>query len=73
MGKKQQIDGSKIKKEIKRNSELSAGDAILKKALNFFFFFFKLGFMAYGGPAMLGFIKKEVVYKRNLITEDDYN
>ena len=29
--------------------------------------------MAYGGPAMLGFIKKEVVFKNKLITEDDFN
>lgn len=46
---------------------------ILKKIFNFFFFFFKIGFMAYGGPAMLGFIKKEIVFKRRLITEDDFN
>jgi len=29
--------------------------------------------MAYGGPAMLGFIKKEIVFKRRLITEEDFN
>jgi len=29
--------------------------------------------MAYGGPAMLGFIKKEVVFKNKLITENDFN
>ena len=47
--------------------------SILKKIFNFFFFFFKIGIMAYGGPAMLGFIKKEVVFKRGLISEDDFN
>ncbi|MCL4386659.1 MAG: chromate transporter [Cyanobacteria bacterium] len=47
--------------------------AFFKKALNFFFFFLKIGFMAYGGPAMLGFIKKEVVFKNKLITENDFN
>jgi chromate transporter len=46
---------------------------ILKKIVNFFFFFFKIGFMAYGGPAMLGFIKKEIVFKHKLITEDEFN
>lgn len=59
---------------INRDSEIyDTKSPILKKILNFFFFFFKMGFMAYGGPAMLGFIKKEVVFKRKLISEDDFN
>jgi chromate transporter len=59
---------------INKNSEIyNTKSSILKKILNFFFFFFKIGFMAYGGPAMLGFIKKEVVFKRSLISEDDFN
>ncbi|MHB1337080.1 MAG: chromate transporter [Candidatus Humimicrobiaceae bacterium] len=56
------------------NSEIyNTKSPILKKIFNFFFFFFKIGFMAYGGPAMLGFIKKEIVFKHRLITEDDFN
>ena len=59
---------------INRDSEIyNTRSPILKKILNFFFFFFKMGFMAYGGPAMLGFIKKEVVFKRKIISEDYFN
>jgi len=59
---------------INSNGEIyNTKSPILKKVLNFFFFFFKLGFMAYGGPAMLGYIKKEIVFKRRLLTEDDFN
>jgi chromate transporter len=50
-----------------------SGIPALKKFLQFFLLFFKMGFMAYGGPAMLGFIKKEVVFKRQLISEEDFN
>jgi chromate transporter len=72
---------SKIIKKISRENIVINRDGkiyntkspIPKKILNFFFFFFKMGFMAYGGPAMLGFIKKEVVFKRSLISEDDFN
>ena len=45
----------------------------LKKFFKFFLFFFKMGFMAYGGPAMMGFIKREIVLKHRLLSEDDFN
>ncbi len=45
----------------------------LKKFFKFFLFFFKMGFMAYGGPAMMGFIKREIVFKHRLLSEDDFN
>ncbi|MHB1346279.1 MAG: chromate efflux transporter [Candidatus Humimicrobiaceae bacterium] len=51
----------------------STESPVLRKIFSFFTFFFKIGLMAYGGPAMLGFIKKEIVFKRKLITEDDFN
>ncbi|MCE5329191.1 chromate transporter [bacterium] len=71
---KNQVDGNnKIGKMRHKNIKTNAGKPILKKAINFFLYFFKLGFMTYGGPAMLGFIKKEVVYKHQLISEEEYN
>ena len=64
----------KENKTFRKGSEIyDTKSPKLKKILNFFLFFFRLGFMAYGGPAMLGFIKKEVVFKRSLITEEDFN
>jgi len=32
-----------------------------------------MGFMAYGGPAMMGFIKREIVFKHRLLSEEDFN
>jgi chromate transporter len=59
---------------MNRDSEIyNTKSPILKKIFKFFFFFLKMGFMAYGGPAMMGFIKKEIVFKHQLISEDDFN